>query len=73
MGAFDVCGAFCVCGRYWGGGGVVMWFVILVVGFLTAIAPTLLWQTWNGLSLLGVMVVLVAGGFIVRNEAMDDK
>ena len=49
-----------------------MWYAVLVVGFVTAVTPTLLWQTWNGLSLLGAMLVMLAGGFIVRREAMDD-
>lgn len=49
-----------------------MWYAVLVVGFVTAVTPTLLWQTWNGLSLLGAVLVMLAGGFIVRLEAMDD-
>ena len=49
-----------------------MWYALLVVGFVTAVTPTLLWQTWNGLSLLGAMLVMLAGGFIVRQEAMRD-
>jgi hypothetical protein len=47
-----------------------MWVVALIVGFVIAVTPTMFYQTWNGLSLLGVMIVLLAGGFIVRNEAM---
>lgn len=48
-----------------------MWWLIMLVGFVTAVTPTILWQVWNGLSLLGVCVCLLAAYSIMTKE-MDD-
>jgi len=48
-----------------------MWYLVLVVGFIVAVMPTILFEVWNGASLLGVVLVLLAGGFILRREVME--
>jgi len=48
-----------------------MWWAVLVVGFIVAVTPTMMLGVWNGASFLGLIVCLVAGGFIVRREYMD--
>lgn len=45
-----------------------MWKVMLLFGFIIAITPTLAYGIWNGMSLLGLVLCLLSGGFILREE-----
>jgi hypothetical protein len=45
-----------------------MWWFFLFVGFFTAASQSFFYQTFNGLSLLGMMVMLLSAGFIVTKE-----
>jgi hypothetical protein len=42
-----------------------MWWFTLFIGFLIAATQSFFYQTFNGLSLLGMMMMLLAAGFIV--------
>lgn len=48
-----------------GWGGVVMWWFVLFIGFLMAATQSFFYQTFNGLSLVGMMMMLLATGFIL--------
>lgn len=45
-----------------------MWWVILFIGFLIASTQSFFFQVFNGLSLFGLMLVLVSAGFILTKE-----
>ena len=48
-----------------------MKWLLLIFGFLIAAMPTMIAGVWNGQSLLGLVMVLIAAGWILRTEAMD--
>lgn len=46
------------------------WWLVMLVGFVIAVTPTIMFQVWNGASLFGLCVCMLAAGFILR-EADD--
>jgi hypothetical protein len=46
-------------------------YVLLVFGFVVAASPTMIRGVWDGQSLFGLVLVLIAAGWILRSEAMD--
>ena len=48
-----------------------MKYALLVVGFVLATTPTMIRGVWDGQSFLGLVLCLVAAGWIIRSEAMD--
>jgi hypothetical protein len=48
-----------------------MKYALLVIGFVIAATPTAIRGVWDGQSLFGLMIVLLAAGWILRSEAMD--
>jgi hypothetical protein len=66
---FSGCGFVCLRCRI---GGGRMRYVILAIGFLIAIAPTLVQGVWNGQSFLGLMIVLISAGYIFRKDYLED-
>lgn len=46
-------------------------YLLLIFGFMIAVMPTMIAGVWNGQSLLGLVMCLIAGGWILRTEAMD--
>ena len=48
-----------------------MKYALLVVGFVIAATPTMIRGVWDGQSLFGLVLVLLAAGWIFRSEAMD--
>lgn len=47
-----------------------MWWIVMLIGFVISVSPTMLFDVWNGASLFGLMVCMLAAGFIMRR--MDD-
>jgi len=45
-----------------------MWWWMLLIGFMIASVPSMVYQTFNGLSLFGLMICLLAAGFILLKE-----
>lgn len=45
-----------------------MWWIVLLVGFVIASIPSMLWQNFNGMSMFGLMIVMLAAGFILLKE-----
>ena len=45
-----------------------MWWWILFIGFMIASVQSFYYQTFNGLSLFGLIICLVAAGAIFRKE-----
>ena len=48
-----------------------MKYALLAVGFVLAVTPTIFRGVWDGQSLFGLVVCLIAAGWILRSEAMD--
>jgi hypothetical protein len=48
-----------------------MKWALLVVGFVVAASPTMIRGVWDGQSLFGLVLVLLAAGWILRTEAID--
>jgi hypothetical protein len=48
-----------------------MKYLLLVVGFVIATTPTMIRGVWDGQSFLGLIIVILAAGWILRSEAMD--
>ena len=48
-----------------------MKYALLVVGFVIAATPTMIRGVWDGQSLFGLIIVLIAAGWILRTEAID--
>jgi len=48
-----------------------MKWLLLVVGFAVAATPTAIRGVWDGQSMLGLMMVILAAGWIIRTESMD--
>jgi hypothetical protein len=48
-----------------------MKYALLVVGFTIAATPTAIRGVWDGQSLFGLVLCLIAAGWILRSEAMD--
>jgi hypothetical protein len=48
-----------------------MKYLLLVVGFVLATTPTMIRGVWDGQSLFGLVLCLLAAGWIIRSEAMD--
>jgi hypothetical protein len=48
-----------------------MKYALLVVGFVLAATPTMIRGVWDGQSFLGLVLCLIAAGWIIRSEAMD--
>jgi hypothetical protein len=46
-------------------------YVLLLVGFLIALTPTMIRGVWDGQSFFGLVVCLIAAGWIIRSEAMN--
>lgn len=45
-----------------------MWWLVLFIGFSITATQTFFYQTFNGASLVGLMIVLLASGFILTKE-----
>jgi hypothetical protein len=48
-----------------------MKYALLVIGFTIAATPTAIRGVWDGQSLFGLILVMIAAGWILRSEAMD--
>ena len=48
-----------------------MKYALLVIGFVIATPPTVIRDVWDGQSLFGLIVVMIAAGWILRSEAID--
>jgi hypothetical protein len=48
-----------------------MKYALLIVGFVIASTPTAIRGVWDGQSLFGLILVLLAAGWILRSEAID--
>ena len=48
-----------------------MKYALLVIGFTIAATPTAIRGVWDGQSLFGLIIVLIAAGWILRAEAID--
>lgn len=48
-----------------------MKYALLVIGFVIAATPTMIRGVWDGQSLFGLVLVMIAAGWILRSEAMD--
>ena len=48
-----------------------MKYALLIIGFVIAATPTMVRGVWDGQSLFGLVLVLLAAGWILRTEAMD--
>jgi hypothetical protein len=48
-----------------------MKYALLVFGFVVAATPTAIRGVWDGQSLFGLILVIIAAGWILRSEAMD--
>lgn len=46
-------------------------YLLLIFGFMVAVMPTMIAGVWNGQSLLGLIICLIAAGWIMRTEVMD--
>lgn len=42
-----------------------MWWFVILTGFLIASAQSFYYQTFNGLSLFGLMLVMLGAGFVL--------
>lgn len=47
---------------------VLIKFGLIVVGFIVSIAPTIFQGVWNGQSLLGLVMVMIGAGWVLREE-----
>lgn len=45
-----------------------MWWIVLLTGFGIACWQSFFYQTFNGASLFGLMLVLLSAGFILTKE-----
>ena len=50
-----------------------MKWLLLIVGATIGALPTAVRGVWDGQSLLGLVIVLIAAGWILRTEIMDDE
>lgn len=48
-----------------------MKYLLLIFGFIVAASPSMIRGVWDGQSFLGLVICLIAGGWILRTEAMD--
>lgn len=48
-----------------------MKWLLLIVGFTIAALPTAVRGVWDGQSFLGLIITMIAAGWILRTEAMD--
>jgi hypothetical protein len=46
-------------------------YLLLIFGFMIAVMPSMIAGVWNGQSFLGLVICLIAGGWILRTEALD--
>jgi hypothetical protein len=46
-------------------------YLLLIFGFMIAVMPSMIAGVWNGQSFLGLVICLIAGGWILRSEALD--
>lgn len=46
-------------------------YLLLIFGFMIAVMPTMIAGVWNGQSLFGLVMCLIAAGWIMRTEVMD--
>jgi len=45
-----------------------MWYWMLLIGFTIASIPSMVYQVFNGISMLGLMICLLSAGFILLKE-----
>lgn len=45
-----------------------MWWFVIFIGFVIASTQSFYYQTFNGLSLFGLMLVLLGAGFVLLKE-----
>lgn len=41
---------------------------LIVVGFVVSVSPTIFQGVWNGQSLLGLVMVMIGAGWVLREE-----
>jgi hypothetical protein len=46
-------------------------YALLVIGFVIGATPTAIRGVWDGQSLFGLVLCMIAAGWILRSEAMD--
>jgi hypothetical protein len=47
---------------------LIGWLTVLIGGII-GIVPTMVYQVWNGASLLGLLIVIGGGYILIREEA----
>ena len=47
-------------------------YILLILGFVIAVLPTAIAGVWNGQSLLGAILCLLAGAWILATDFAED-